>query len=98
MTEKPKCPLCGKEMETWRDTLDGGCLLEEGERCSDGHYSESYNTGTTEFLVMGRLWAYYHTAAYEEKEKIGKQVDEYLKLRKMFWWIWKGFYKGEEIR
>ena len=73
------CPICGKKLEKWHDSLDGWCLLEDYVGCPDGHYSHYYFTGTTEITIADKVFSYYHTARFEEKTKIETEADQYLK-------------------
>lgn len=70
-------------METWHDTLDGWCLLEDYYGCSNHCYSYYYYTGTTEIQVKGKLFSYYHTTSQEEKNKIQKRADRAVKIAKL---------------
>ena len=60
------CPVCGKEMTHYSDSLDGWLLLEESDVCPSGHYSYSYNTGVY-VVTVGRKQIYwnYRTPFYE---------------------------------
>lgn len=59
---KDKCPICKKEMDNYRDMLDGHILMEESDVCLEGHYSYEYLQGVTQIRVGGiSLWYNYMT-------------------------------------
>ncbi|MDD1711233.1 MAG: hypothetical protein LUQ37_10045 [Methanoregulaceae archaeon] len=46
------CPICGKKtVNTYRDTLDGWCLMGEEWECPDKHYRYCFDTGYTSHFI-----------------------------------------------
>lgn len=72
---KRKCPICGKEMEEWRDVLDGWCLMEEYFGCPDKCYVNYYYTGVTEVTVGNKTLIWNHRTPFERVERIQKIID-----------------------
>lgn len=65
-----KCPVCEKELKcTYRDVLDGWCLMESEWQCPDGHYSMYYATGMYIVTVNGVEYD-------EDQESIDRAVEE----------------------
>jgi hypothetical protein len=63
---KEKCPICKKEMDCYKDIMDGHILMEESEVCLEGHYSYEYLQGVTQIRVGEiSLWYNYLTPIQE---------------------------------
>ena len=69
------CPICGKEMTEYTDTLDGWCLMEQSYQCPDMCYENNYCTGVTEIYVKGELFFWSYTTPRNEVEAIEKQIE-----------------------
>jgi hypothetical protein len=67
-----KCPICGKEMEHYSDSLDGWMLLEESDDCPSGHYSYSYNTGVYVVTVGHKQIYWNYRTPFDRERRIHK--------------------------
>lgn len=73
---KNPCPICGKDMDCYRDKLDGHILMEESNVCFEGHYAYEFLTGVYSVRVGELTLTWNYNTPFKEIERYGRAIDK----------------------